>query len=71
MMQSKETRLSTGLVRLRSDVVARCHQNCQVPCRELHTRRTPRRLSDSAVVGGECGSIFVQVQEDSRRSDTI
>ena len=26
--------------RERSDVVARCHQNQQVPCGELHARRT-------------------------------
>ena len=47
--------------RTRSDVVARCHQNHQGPCEELHTRRTPRRLPDFAVFGGTCGEHFVQV----------
>ena len=59
------------ICRERSDVVARCHQNHQVPCEELHTRRTPRRLPDFAVVGGTCGEHFVQVPEGLRWSDAI
>ena len=43
--------------RERSDVVARCHQNHQVPCGELRARRTPRRLPNLAVVGGTCGDL--------------
>ena len=52
-------------------VVARCHQNHHVPCGELHARRTSRRLSNLAVVGGARGEQFVQVPEGSRRSDAI
>ena len=55
--------------RKRSDAVARCHQNHQVPCGRLHTRRTPRGLPDFAVVGGSRGEHFVQVPEWSRWSD--
>ena len=57
---------SNGFGRKRSDVVARCHQNHQVPCGELHTRRTPKIILDFAVVGGTCGEHFVQVPEGSR-----
>ena len=57
--------------RKRSDVVAWCHQNCEVPCGELYARRTPRRLPNLAVVGGTCGEHFVQVPEVSRRSDAL
>ena len=53
------------------DVVARRHQNHQVPCGELQARRTPRRLPNLAVVGGTCGEHFVQVPEGSRPSDAI
>ena len=38
-----------------SDVVARCDQDHQVPCGELHARRTPRRLPALAVVEGRDG----------------
>ena len=57
--------------RQRSDVVVRCHQNDQVPCGELYTRRTPRRLPDFAVVGGTCTKHFIQVPERSRRLHVI
>ena len=52
-------------------MLSRCRQNHQVPRAELHTRRTPRRLSDLAVVGGTRRKHFVQVPEGSRRSDAI
>ena len=70
-MQSKETKTSDGLVENAGDVVARCHQNHQVPCGELHARRTPRRLPNLPVVGGTCGVHFVQVLEGSKWSDAI
>ena len=38
---------------------------------ELHTRRTPRRLPDFAVVGGTFGEHVVQVPEGLIRSDAI
>ena len=47
--------------RKRCDVFARCHQNHQVLCGELHIRSTPRRLPNLAVVGGTCREHFVQV----------
>ena len=37
----------------------------------MHTRRTPRRLPDLAVVGGTCGEHFVQVPQGSRWSDAV
>ena len=55
--------------RKRSDVDARSHQNHQVPCGELHARRTLERLPDLAVVGGTRRKHVVQVPEGSRRSD--
>ena len=57
--------------RRRSVVVARCRQDHQVPCGELHTRGTPRRLPDLAVVGKTRRKHFVLVPEGSRRSDAI
>ena len=68
--RSRETSFETDWSK-RGHVVARCHQNHQVPCGDLHTRRTPRRLSDVAVVGGTREEHLVQVPERSRRSDTI
>ena len=55
----------------KSDAVARRQQNHQVPCGELHARRTPRRLPNLAVVGETCGGHFVQVPEGSRQSKVI
>ena len=55
--------------RKRSDVVARCHQNHQVPCGDLQTRRTPRRLTDLVVLVEHAGSILSRGQQgrDGRR----
>ena len=39
----KEDKPSNGLVEKADDIVARCHQNHQVPCGEPHTRRTPEK----------------------------
>ena len=62
---------SKRIGRERSDVVAWCHQNDQVPCGEMHARRTPRRLPNLVVVGGTRGEHLVQVPEGSRRLDAI
>ena len=59
--------------RKRSDVVARCHQNHQVPCgEESYTQEKLRE--DSPVLPWlveHAGEHFVQVPEGSRQSDAI
>ena len=60
---------SNGLVRNAVMLLRGVIRTIKVPCGELHTRGTPRRLPDFSVVGGTCEEHFVQVPEGSRWSD--
>ena len=67
----KGAKPSNGLVENAVMLLRGVIKHHQVPCGELHTRRTPRRLPDLAVAGGTCGKLFVQVPEGPRWSDAI